>query len=458
MIEDPGQRELIEKALDMAEFRVSSLQRGQKDLSDIISGDLHVAFIGLSATAMENDPVFISLITRKPPPPCIIVAEDGREQEAVESLRQGAFDYLLSSDSVDRVRVAAGRAMEHRQALIELSRVRSTLRKSLFSLEPLGGSDPMIALKSLVEKAAGTEGNVIIEGEPGSGKRSTARLIHSMSQRHDGPFVEVSCNLVPESLVESEFFGREIFLYGHENRIRQGKIEQADGGTLYLEDIQMLTPGLRRRLLRTIREGKVEREGGTASVRVNVRFIASSTRDIESSVYSGGFPKDLYDELGSISMGLPSLRARRDDIPLLLSRLMDEHSKKLGREAPGIERAAMQRLLEYPWPGNLDELTALAETLSRRMETAPVTAADLPDNIRIPVGTGEGKVQDMLQVLSSISIPENGVRLATMVDGLEKALIIKALNRTGGLQREAARLLGLKRTTLLEKMKKKGIS
>jgi DNA-binding NtrC family response regulator len=454
LVEDPVLKALVESALDVAEFRTIAPSRDRRGLDEVLKGEFHMAFMGLPGTRLRDDSVFKALALRSPPTPCIIVAGEDREQEALEAVEQGAYDYVLASDSALRVRVAASRAIALRQDGDEILRTRAMLRQSVLALEPAGGSPAMIEAKARIERAAGTEGNVIIEGEPGTGKRTTARTIHSLSRRQAGPFVEVSCNLVPESLVESEFFGIETGIYGQDSRIRPGRVEQASGGTLYLEDIHMLPPRLRNSLLHAIRAGEVERVGGTYPARVNVRIIASSTMDLEAAVYSGSFPKELYDALGSLRISLPALRTRKDDIPLLLKRFLKER----GSEAPGIERPALQRLLEYHWPGNLEELRALAEGLWRLGGAETITAADLPDKIRLGRDPDSQGGMDIIQLLSSVSIPEGGIRLPELVDALERTLITKALDRAGGLRREAARLLGLKRTTLLEKIRKKEIS
>jgi len=461
IIDEPAQRDLIEKALDVGEFRTVAASRGQSWQKHIQEETPHVAFIDLPRAGLRDDPVFSALVRTSLPTPCIIVTGKDREQEAFDSLGHGAFDYILSSDSPERVMAAASRAIISSQARLELTRMRSILRQTLFSLEPAGGSAAAISLKTQVEKAAATDVNVILEGEAGTGKRSTAQAIHSMGSRQGGPFVVLNCDMVPGGLLETELFGMETGTYGRSSRIRQGKVEQAGGGTLYLEDIHMLNTRLQGVLLRTISTGQVERVGGGPGAKADVRFIASSRDDLEAMVYAGEFLKELYEALCGVRIHLPPLRDRRNDIPMLLKRFLEEFAQRRGQRPPEVERTAMHRMLEYKWPGNTEELRSLAEGLTRFGANAIVTASDLPDRIRLGAKAegqeGGQETSGMLELLSSVALPAEGLNLLLMVETLENALITKALDRTGGHQGKAAGLLGLKRTTLLGKIRKKDI-
>jgi len=457
IVDDLESRILIERALDFAEFRTVTVRRGQRGLNEIIKGEFHVAFMGLPRVRLRDDSVFKSLIRRSPPTPCIILAEDQREEEAVAAVQQGAYDYVLASTSGQKLRVAASRAITYWQLTGELLQYRSRLRQEHFDYETASGSSPMLTLKKQIKQAAGTEGGVIVEGEPGTGKRHTARTIHYLSNRQEGPFMELSCDLVPESLVESEFFGRETGMFGQDTRIRIGRIEEADGGTLYLMDIDKLHPRLQKRLLHTLKTGEVERVGGTSAGRADVRVIASTTADLEAAVYSGGFLKELYDSLSSLHLRLPPLRSRRDDIPILLNQFIDGFSLKHGRGAPKLDRPALQQLLDYRWPGNLEEMKELSEGLSHFDAMAVITPADLPERIRLSGHDRDESIAGLLELISSVSLPGSGIILQQLMEGMERALITKALDRAGGSQKEAAQLLGLKRTTLIEKIRKMGI-
>lgn len=457
IVDDLESRILIERALDYAEFRTVTASRGQRGLNELIKGDFQLAFLGVPRARLKDDMVFKSLMKRSPPTPCIIIAEDQREDEAVAAVEQGAYDYVLTSTSAQKLRVAASRAITHWQLTGELQAARARLRQDHFDYETASGSAPMLTVKEQIKQAAGTVGSVIVEGETGTGKRHTARTIHYLSARQEEPFLELGCDLVPESLVESEFFGRETGMFGQDSRIRTGRIEQADGGTLYLMDIDKLHPRLQRRLLHTLKTGEVERVGGTSVGRADVRVIASTTVDLEAAVYSGGFLKELYDTLGSIHLILPPLRSRRDDIPLLLNRFLDDLSRRLGRSAPRLDRPALQQLLDYHWPGNMEELRELSEGLSHFATTETITPADLPERIRLAGHERDEGNIDIVPLLSTISLPESGIMLSQLMENMERVLITKALDKAGGSQKEAAHLLGLKRTTLIEKIKKKAI-
>jgi len=456
--DDIEARVLIERALDTEEFRTLTVHRGQRGINDLVRDDFDIAFMSLPRASLNEDKLFKSLLKRSPPIPCIVIAGDQMEAEAASAMEQGAYDYVLSSSSAQRIRVACSRAINLRQATDELLKARAMLKHENFSAETLGGSPSMMKVKALIRKAASTGVNVIIEGEQGTGKRRTAKTIHNLSSIQEGPFVELSCDLVPESLVESEFFGRETGMYGYDSRVRPGKVEQADGGTIYLEDMDRLHPRLQTRLLHTLRSGEVERVGGTSVGQSHIRVIASSKGDLEASVYSGEFLKELFDELKSVHIKLPPLRSRRDDIPLLLGLFLEEFAGKLEKSTPRPNKAAIQRLLEYDWPGNIEELRDLSEGLSRLGDLMPITPADLPERIRIAGQVSGAERYDIMPLLSSLSLPDSGIMLPRIMDSIEGVLITKALDKAQGLQKEAARLLGLKRTTLLQKMKKKGIS
>jgi transcriptional regulator with PAS, ATPase and Fis domain len=296
---------------------------------------------------------------------------------------------------------------------------------------------------------ADTDSTVLILGESGTGKELIARALHYNSQRRQGNLVAVNCAAIPEELLESELFGHERGAFTHAVRTRIGRFEQANCGTIFLDEIADMSPALQVKLLRVLQDRSFERVGGVKSIKVDIRVIAATNQELEALVKQGNFREDLYYRLNVIPIRVPPLRERMGDIPLLVKHFLQEFSKKKKKPAKRLSPQAIDLLVRYPWPGNVRELENLVERLVILTEGDEVKVDDLPQRFREVSSIGAG--------VESIDFPQEGLNLPQALLDLERRLILKALEQSNWVKSRAAQLLNLNRTTLIEKMKKQQI-
>jgi len=326
----------------------------------------------------------------------------------------------------------------------------------------IGSSEKLKEALKIVDKVAKTDATVLVTGESGTGKELIVREIHKKSSRANKPFVPINCGAIPKELLESELFGHEKGAFTHAIRSRPGRFELANGGTLFLDEIAELDVYLQVKLLRAIQEKEFERVGGTRTIKVDVRIIAATNKDLEKEVEKGNFREDLFYRLNVVNISIPPLRQRKDDILLLanyfLKKFCTQNNKKIFR----LEKKVEQALLNYSWPGNVRELENLMERLSILCDNDTVTLEDLPfkilnnsiyrDNTKIKSPVFEEFTYPTLDTLKKLNM-----NLKQLLEEIENRLIIEALEKSKGVKNRAAQLLGLKRTTLIEKLKKKKI-
>ncbi len=321
----------------------------------------------------------------------------------------------------------------------------------------IGKSRQMLNLFEMIEKVSESTATVLIQGESGTGKELAARAIHQLSSRSGKNFVPVNCAAIPDDLLESELFGhvKGSFTGAYANRI--GRFEMADKGTLFLDEIGDMKPSLQVKLLRVLQSKEFEPVGSTRSQKADVRIIAASNKNLDELVTSRDFREDLYYRLSVIPVTIPALRERREDIPLLINHFQAQFSRNQKRLVKGFSREALEKLCNYDWPGNVRELENLVERMITMKESGFITAEDLPEKY---LGINNSNSKTIVKTNVShdeAALPENGICLNSAVDAFENHLIIQALQRSGGNKKEAACLLNLKRTTLIEKLKKKNI-
>jgi two-component system response regulator HydG len=309
----------------------------------------------------------------------------------------------------------------------------------------VGTSDRMKAVARVVEKVSATDASVLITGESGTGKELVARAIHAASPRASGSFIAVNCGALAETLLESELFGHERGAFTGAIRRKLGRFELADGGTLFLDEIGDIPPSLQVKLLRVLQEHTFERVGGEQTVTVDARIIAATHRSLQQEVAAGRFREDLYYRLMIVPVELPSLRERREDIPLLVDHFIAKHAPKTNPAIRGIRDDALGRLLAYHWPGNVRELeNAVAQSLVFA-EGDQIEVAALPANLRAQ------------EEAEQLAVPKGELALPEILDELERQLILKAFRKANGVKTETARLLGVKTSALYYKLEKYGI-
>jgi transcriptional regulator with GAF, ATPase, and Fis domain len=314
----------------------------------------------------------------------------------------------------------------------------------------IGNSAHMQKIISIIGKIADTNSTVLVTGESGTGKELIAKTIHYHSSRAKKPFVPISCAAIPRDILESELFGHEKGAFTGATTTRLGRFELANNGTLFLDEIGELDPSLQVKLLRVLQEREFERIGSAKSIKVDVRIIAATNRNLEKAIEEGVFREDLYYRLNVIPMHLPPLRKMKEDIPMFIDHFITDISKKKMRNPPTLPPETLKCLFNYRWPGNVRELENFMEKLVVLNEGAIVIPEDLPERFH--------KKQQKKFPLSDFVLSPEGVELPLMVDNMERNMILQALKLSNGVKSKAARLLGLNRTTLIEKMKKKGLN
>jgi len=367
-------------------------------------------------------------------------------ETVVEAMRAGAFDYATKPFDLDDVALRVARAMETTRLRRELRTLRASLSKPFGIDSIIGESDVMQRVKSLVRKVASSPGStVLITGDSGTGKDLVAKVIHYCSSRAGHPFLNITCSALPEALLESEMFGHERGAFTDARQQKRGLIEQADEGTVFLDEIAEMAPALQAKLLRVLEDKAFRRVGGQSDVHVDVRVIAATNQDLEEAVKKGSFREDLYYRLNVLRVEMPSVRMRGDDISLLAQHFVETYSQEFHRPIRGLSRATESAFRSYHWPGNVRELRNLIERavlLSEREVLEPSDFDTLrPDRARS--GSGNGV----------FDLPAEGIHLETV----EKSFVVQALERTGGNQTKAAALLGLHRDQIRYRVEKFGL-
>ena len=382
--------------------------------------------------------------------PCIVVTGFGGPEQSIEALRAGAFWYLekpFDRGQLDAVRKLVDQAIEHGRLKAENRQLQRELRSKYRFENVIGASPALRAVLDLVSKVAETDSTVLITGESGTGKELIARALHYNSRRAERRLVTVNCGAIPEELLESELFGHVRGAFTSAISQREGRFALAHGGTIFLDEIGDMSPNLQVKLLRVLQDRTFEPVGSSKSQTVDVRVVAATNQDLERAIREGRFREDLYYRLNVIPIEVPPLRQRPDDIPLLVHHFLDAMHQERGTRVDSISDEAMALLCRYDWPGNVRELENLIERLSVLRGEGEIRVEDLPANLR-----GRPAVP-----LAAPSLPETGLDFREVVDRFESELIRQALEQTQGNKNRAAQLLGLNRTTLLEKIKKKGL-
>lgn len=379
----------------------------------------------------------------------IVLTGHGTINDAIEATRLGAFHFLTKPFNTEELMSLIDKALSHQNLEQENKVLKSQLQKRFAFDNIIGKSDEMLKVMDLISKVADSDSTVLITGESGTGKELVARAIHHNSPRADKLLVPVNCGAIPADLLESELFGhiKGAFTGATANRI--GRFELANTGTIFLDEIGEMSPSLQVKLLRVIQNRTFEPVGSAKTVEVDVRIIAATNVDLEKAVAEGRFREDLYYRLNVIPISIPSLRERKSDIPLLLHSFIHQFNQSKGRNLQGFSPEALDLLYNYSWPGNVRELENLVERLAILKGSGVVHVPDLPEKYQGRKFTPQTNLDEL--------IPPAGIDFNSAVDSYENALIMKALELTGWNRNQAAQLLRLNRTTLVEKIKKKGL-
>ncbi|MFG0284432.1 MAG: sigma-54-dependent transcriptional regulator [Phycisphaerales bacterium JB039] len=396
-------------------------------------------------------------IGRKHPAVVVIMLTGyGTIEAAVEALRRGASDYLTKPLVDSELRISLQRALKQRELLAENTRLRSQL-DGRFGLDNIVGADHrMMRLYELIEAVAPSRTTVLMTGESGVGKSLIAHAIHLRSPRRDEPYVELSCGSIPETLLESELFGHVKGAFTGAHVDKAGRFLAADGGTIFLDEINSASPAMQLKLLRVLQERRFEPVGSTKTVEVDVRVVLASNQPLEQLVAEGRFRQDLYYRINVVKIEIPPLRERISDIPLLAEHFLAVHARELGRQITGFAPDAMDALRRYAYPGNVRELQNIVERAAVLSRRPTITIDDLPPHV-----TGEEAPGPLAARAAGLDESEDDpwqpMPLVDALRGPERRIIIKALEANGWNRQKTADDLGINRTTLYKKMKTYGL-
>jgi len=387
---------------------------------------------------MDGMEAFSRIHAMNPALPVVIMTAYSSVDAAVEAIKHGAYDYLTKPLDFDRLRLTLERAVDRKEVEEKKQeRKKAPVAEAVATSSIIGSSLPMAELQEMISYVAPTEATVLITGESGTGKELVAAELHKNSERHQGPFIRVNCAALAESLLESELFGHEKGAFTGADRERDGKFVQAAGGTLFLDEIGETSHAMQVKMLRVLQEQELQRVGGEETIQTDARIIAATNRDLEEEVRKGNFREDLYYRLNVVTVHVPPLRDRGEDISLLVQFFVEKFAAKNRRKVEGITPECLQLLSSYQWPGNVRELENAIERGVILMRGEHLTEKSLPLPIQNQKAESGGAVSE-----------------ATSLQEVEKQQILKTLEETGGNKSEAARRLGITRKTLQNKLQK----
>jgi two-component system nitrogen regulation response regulator NtrX len=438
--DEPGIQGTLRAVLEDEGYRVTTAGAGDAAVRAVTDEAPDVVFLDIWMPGMDGLETLAELRRVRPEAPVIMISGHGTIETAVKATRLGAYDFIEKPLSLEKTLVSVTRALEHGR----LERENANLRARLdMRTEIIGDSAPMRELREAIATAAPTSGRVLIHGENGSGKELVARAIHALSTRREGAFVEVNCAAIPEELIESELFGHERGAFTGAVARRRGKFETADGGTLFLDEIGDMSLKTQAKVLRALEEQVVERVGGREPIKVDVRVIAASNRDLPALIAQGRFREDLFYRLNVIPIDVPALRERRDDIPLLVEHFIAVFSADNGKRLKTISGEALGYFVAYDWPGNVRELRNMVERLVIMTTGEVIGSDDLPAPLRPKDAGAGGEAQRSLKDAR---------------DAFERAYILAELRVNDWNMTRTAERLGIERSHLYRKIKTYGIT
>jgi DNA-binding NtrC family response regulator len=490
LVEDESAlRQAIAEQLTDHGYQVAQAESGEAALSRLADFAFDIIITDLRLPGINGSEVLESAVARYPDIVAIVVTGFGTVKDAVEAIKRGAWDFVSKPFQIDELLHALDSALEQRRLKSENAYLRAQLEER-YRFEGLVGKSPVMKrLFQLLETVAPTNSTILITGETGTGKEVVARAIHHNSARRSLRFVALNCSAIPETLLEAELFGHVRGAFTGAVGNRQGRFEQAHKGTLFLDEVGTMSTALQTKLLRALQEREFERVGDSHTIKVDVRVIAATNSDLAKMVADGQFREDLFYRLNVIPIQIPSLRDRKEDIPLLVQHFLDkiqkegsgsiasrraaersaaersaslsgeraERGERTDRSARGrdghsgermltVSQDAMRRLMAYHWPGNVRQLeNAIERAVAFSGGRPQIDVGDLPTEIQ--------QAQEA-DIPSAVTLPEDGMDLDSFIGNIERELIERSLERTGGNKGQAAKLLGLKRTTLVEKLKR----
>jgi two-component system response regulator HydG len=435
--DDAAIREALSRTLERFGYEVILAEDGQAGLDRLREGEIHILLADLQMPRLSGQELLKAAKTIAPDVEVIVITGHGTVEDAVEAMKEGAYDFITKPFKRVQLERTIRRAAEKQALALQNRRLQARLDELQGVGSIVGTSPVMLRTLEMVQQVAPSTATILIQGESGTGKELIADAIHHGSPRREQAFVKVNCAALPEQLLESELFGHERGAFTGAVARKAGRFEMADEGTLFLDEIGDISPAMQGKLLRVLQSGEFERVGGTRTLKVDVRVVAATNRNLAGLVRERRFREDLYYRLNVIAIHLPPLRERREDIPLLAHQFLRRYSAKNGKSLGGFTEEALDLLQTYAWPGNVRELENVIERAVVLTRSESITPADLPETL----------------VRSDQASRHLLVSIGTPLEEVESRLIDETLRFTKGDKTVAAKLLGIATRTIYRRMK-----
>jgi len=443
--DDSSGREALELLLRSSGYSLQSAADAATARQLVELTTFQLILCDLNLPDMDGISILRHVRNSSPTTEVIMVTGYASAESAVRAMKEGAFDYITKPINFDELKIVISKAVEKQKLLSENTYLRKQLAERFEFSNIVGVSNAMKNVFAQMTRIAKTDSTVLISGESGTGKELVARALHCNGNRKNKPFIAVNCGAMPEALLESELFGHERGSFTGAHKDKAGKFEAANHGTLFLDEIGTIPLHLQTKLLRALQEQEIERVGSNRSIKLDVRIISATNSNLEQMVQKGSFREDLYYRLNVIPLNLPPLRDRREDIMPLVERFLEKFSKLMGRKKVLINKDALETLEAYKWPGNVRELENMIERMVALTEETIIGLYDIPNHIL--------KTASEASPLNLV-LPDTGLDMVLTIQEIERSLIQKAMEQSNGVKARAASLLGINRTTLVEKIKR----
>jgi two-component system response regulator PilR (NtrC family) len=448
--DEQSMREFLEIMFKKEGYHVSLASNGEEVLKLAEKEIFDLVLLDIRMPRLDGISVLKKLKAISPETIVIMITAYASADTAIKAMKEGAYDYITKPFKVEEIKLIIKNALEKKNLQQENILLKQVVRDRYHFDNIIGQSSKMLALYDLLEKVAPTKTNILITGESGTGKELVAKAIHYNSPRKDKPFVTLNCGAIPEPLIESELFGHMKGAFTDAIATKKGLFELADEGTIFLDEISELPLLMQVKLLRVLQDKEFKRVGGTEDIRVDVRIISATNKDLEEGVREKRFREDLFYRLNVIQIKIPPLREKREDIPFLATHFLKKYSEELNKNMPTISPEALRILLNYDYPGNVRELQNIIERAVALESTQELTAQNLSSYLdeQLPL-----KKRPL-----DLEIPNEGIDLEKVVEDLERTLLLKALEKTKGIKKKAADLLHINFRSMRYRLEKYGLN
>jgi len=448
--DEQSMREFLDIMLKKEGYKVSLASNGE-EVVKLIDNDLFdLVLLDIRMPKLDGISALKKIKAIAPETIVIMITAYASADTAIKAMKEGAYDYITKPFKVEEIKLIIKNALEKKNLQRENILLKQVVKDRYHFGNIIGQSSKMMALYDLLEKVSPTKTNILITGESGTGKELVAKAIHYNSSRKEKPFVTLNCGAIPESLIESELFGHMKGAFTDAIATQKGLFEVADEGTIFLDEISELPLLMQVKLLRVLQDKEFKRVGGTEDIQVDIRIISATNKDLEEGVKEKRFREDLFYRLNVIQIKLPSLRERKEDIPLLASHFLKKYSEELNKNISKISPEALQILLNYEYPGNVRELQNIIERSVALESNQELTPHNLSSYLSEQPLLKKGSVD--------IEIPNEGIDLEKMVEDLERTLLMKALDKTKGIKKKAAELLHINFRSMRYRLEKYGLN